>query len=852
MSGETCLLSRAWSVAAVTAFGFSVASSAQQSDDSDARRPYEVVWAGRTADTRPPTLPMTDATGWRVVASNAAGVVTTGTDHLLFGDGVVRLAYRAVGPEPSVSIRPSEPLPVAEGADTLTVWVYGNTHGGYAPNPPGTPTPWLYADFTDAAGKPLSLKVASLAFTEWNKLFLKLRPAERARLGAGATFDGFTVTRGTNTTESVLEFTSCSLYREVLKPLVFKSRPKRGYEIFPGVASGINTGAGKLPFPNTPNTVVPPRAAPDPEIEFDFPPGGAADFGDFRVRVRGGQWIRFAKGGGIYPVSARKDAQVKVRRIGDSLVADILALSGVEEVRFGSLDVPAPWKTFCEPYLKYGYQKPRPQVLATEAGGKPLFHLAMFDWTQSNAAEPFAAKPDGRTSNGGVLYPKKTDGSRNVCVERFVWSFSATHDGVLPNIPHDPSPYRGLTGSNCWRVCYVQTNRLDDLAYWFGVRRRGIRHLVIRDHEPMWRDGNESFTFRTCAAPKKGGDLMEKMYARAMIDGLGFIYGPYNNYTDLAPVNRYWHEDNVVRTKEGGLLTTWERCYSPKPVWAVSACEEIIPVIQGKFRFNCAYCDVHTAVAPWSRTDYDARVPGSGSLSQVYYNYGEIMLLQKKTWGGPVYSEGQHHFFYTGLTDGDYAQDPDYGFMTEPWLVEIDLRRMHPLTGGGFGLGRPTMGRFGKDCSDRFLAATVAFGHPGFFCEGSEENEDRSYFMVQAIAAKYTQANARDIAYFGEGRWMTPSEAILRDVHRANQLRVAYDDGTVVYANGSTNQTLVATIAGEKRILPPNGLWARSEDGSVESYVGEDEFGNRVRHAHGPEYVYDEKNGKRTIRLKEP
>ncbi len=42
-----------------------------------------------------------------------------------------------------------------------------------------------------------------------------------------------------------------------------------------------------------------------------------------------------------------------------------------------------------------------------------------------------------------------------------------------------------------------------------------------------------------------------------------------------------------------------------------------------------AYCDVHTAVAPWDRVDYDRRVPGAGTFAATFYSYGEIMLHQK-------------------------------------------------------------------------------------------------------------------------------------------------------------------------------------------------------------------------------
>ena len=159
-----------------------------------------------------------------------------------------------------------------------------------------------------------------------------------------------------------------------------------------------------------------------------------------------------------------------------------------------------------------------------------------------------------------------------------------------------------------------------------------MTQVIVTDHETGWRDGGESFTFRTRAAPGKGGDQGQYDYARVMQDKLGFVYGPYNNYTDFAPVNEFWSFDLISRTPDNQLQGAWMRCYAPKPARAVEYCAKLAPEIQRKFKFSTAYCDVHTAVAPWHRTDYDARVPGSGTFAATFYSYGEIMLHQKKAW----------------------------------------------------------------------------------------------------------------------------------------------------------------------------------------------------------------------------
>ena len=409
-----------------------------------------------------------------------------------------------------------------------------------------------------------------------------------------------------------------------------------------------------------------------------------------------------------------------------SLVIDTVAPGGnVAEVRYGhaeGLDNP---RLVTNPFYHYGYQATdRPAVAVSGSADKPLFLTGNTDWYLSNASVPFSvnAIKEGRTSyQGGVRYVHKTDGNRNDCFERFFVTLSPRYEEVLPTLPNPKSPYMHVAGTHVWRA-HGASDRKSDAAYWTNIWRHGMRECVITDHETGWRDGGESFTFRTKAAPGKGGDQGQYDYARLMQDKLGFVYGPYNNYTDFAPVNEFWSFDLISRTPDNQLQGAWMRCYAPKPARAVEYCAKLAPIIEDKFHFSTAYCDVHTAVAPWDRVDYDSRVPGAGTFAATFYSYGEIMLHQKEAWKGPVYSEGNYHFFYSGLTDGNYAQDRGYDIPNSPWLVDLDLRKMHDLN-CNFGMGaesmfygenRPAAGPEDKDAyTDRFLAATVAFGHPG-------------------------------------------------------------------------------------------------------------------------------------------
>ena len=442
--------------------------------------------------------------------------------------------------------------------------------------------------------------------------------------------------------------------------------------------------------------------------------------------------------------------------------------------------------------------------------------------------------------------------SRNDCFERFFVTLSPRYEEVLPTLPNPKSPYMQVTGTHVWRA-HGASDRKSDAAYWTNVWRLGMRECVITDHETGWRDGGESFTFRTKAAPGKGGDQGQYDYARLMQDKLGFVYGPYNNFTDFAPVNEFWSFDLISRTPDNQLQGAWMRCYAPKPARAVEYCAKLAPLIQDKFHFSTAYCDVHTAVAPWERVDYDSRVPGAGTFAATFYSYGEIMLHQKEAWKGPVYSEGNYHFFYSGLTDGNYAQDRGYDIPNSPWLVDFDLRRMHDLN-CNFGMGaesmfygenRPAAGPEDKDAyTDRFLAATVAFGHPGFLCSGGMDKTLRGYYMIQQLAANYTLSPVKSIGYLDEkGQLLETSAAIASGAYQRNQIVTEYANGTVTAVNGNKTERM----KWRDQDLPPNGYCGWTQDRSILVLSTDSGQGTpRYDYCVSPAYIYIDGRGRFT------
>jgi hypothetical protein len=389
-------------------------------------------------------------------------------------------------------------------------------------------------------------------------------------------------------------------------------------------------------------------------------------------------------------------------------------------------------------------------------------------------------------------------------------------------------------------------DRAADYEAWRRMTRYGMTKVVVLDHEVGWRDHAESFTFRREPAPGKGGAEGLRSYA-AKLQALGVRYGIYNNYTDLSPLNAHWSEDLVSRLPDGQWQSAWYRCYAPKPARIVELEQALTPIIQDRFRLSAAYCDVHTAVTPWRRVDYDARVPGAGTMAGPFYAFGQVLLHQQKIWNGPVYSEGGNHWYYAGLVTGNKSDDRGYNLATGPWLVDFDLRQLHPL-GCDVGLGKrnkydEALGRRATDADwDRYFAGTVAFGHVGDFFNQRGAITPlvlRSYYLLQQLQSVYARAEVRDIRYGDEhGRLLDTSAAVATGAYLRSQIKIEYEGGLDVWVNGHDRDTWQLPEA----VLPPNGIFARTRDGRllVASALAD---GRRVDQVHSPAYDYIDGRG---------
>ena len=293
----------------------------------------------------------------------------------------------------------------------------------------------------------------------------------------------------------------------------------------------------------------------------------------------------------------------------------------VERVALGRAEPVSDAKLFRIPYLTYGGNDPRALY------GNGLFVFTQFDWYYSDASileGAAAAGPDWAAYNGAAVYVPKTDGTRSPVRERLFITASPR--------------WRGLrTSRTRLRPCAGTVRPALAREEWGGPQGRDRRGPGLGTTD--WRRSRFATTRIAGATPAKlhippaGRTRARRRPGTqdfvAAVQSLDWRVGLYTNYTDYAPVNSYWSEDWVARHPNGDWQHAWMRCYAPKPMRSVEMEALLAPQIQAKFGENHSYCDVHTAVTPFSRVDYDHRVPGAGTFRRTFECFGRLLYNEK-------------------------------------------------------------------------------------------------------------------------------------------------------------------------------------------------------------------------------
>lgn len=445
-----------------------------------------------------------------------------------------------------------------------------------------------------------------------------------------------------------------------------------------------------------------------------------------------------------------------------------------------------------------------------------LFAGALLDWARSAASNQ-----SGTRAN----YDARTDGTRNALRETLVYTAAWHLDECLPNIPNPPSPYRADLGKrvvlDIWGGAFsLLGERLHTLAD-FGI---GPGVGLIHDWQRSGYDN--ALPAHVPANPKLGGDpAMAALVQEGKRDNV--LMALHENYVDYYPNWEGFTDTDIARDSAGQRINAWYnpgtkvQSFAVRPARILPLARTQSPETVTRYGSDACYLDVHSAVPPWFHVDFDAAQPGAGEFATVWDEHRKLWAYERTLHHGPVFGEGNNHWYWSGLLDGVEAQF-DQGWRdgqgtTAPLLTDFDLLKIHPLQlNHGMGYYERWWDRGpGADHSllsllDQYRMQEVAFGHEGFL--GGDAWHDPGLAWLEArlmtpLTTKTSLAHPVGIDYWVNGRWADASAVVRAGGGDWSRLRVRWDNGVTVWANGGKRDF----TPGDLTPRPP--LWRRGGAG---------------------------------------
>ena len=446
-----------------------------------------------------------------------------------------------------------------------------------------------------------------------------------------------------------------------------------------------------------------------------------------------------------------------------------------------------------------------------------LFAGSFLDWTASGASSQ-----DGTRAH----YEARTDGTRNLLRERLVYTAAWHLAETLPNIPNPPSPFRAdLSGRVMLDIWGGSFPSIQAHLHALAASGLGPAAAILHDWQ---RDGYDNgLPAHVPANPKLGGDpAMVALVKEAQTDGIEVAL--HENYVDYYPNFEGFKDTDIARAPDGGRVRAWynpgtkTQSFAVKPPRILPLAQTQGPEIVRRYGSAACYLDVNSAVPPWFHVDADSGQPGAGEFKTVRDAHRALWTYERGLHHGPVFGEGNNHWYWSGDLDGAEAQFGqgwhDGAGTSAPLLVDFDLLKIHPLE-FNHGMGYyerwwahgPDARRGLLSLLDQYRMQEAAYGHQGFL--GGEAWHDPALVwlethLMRPLTVRTALAGPVAIDYFNGRRWLDTTAAAKSDAPDAwSRVRIRYGSGLTVWANGGASPLRVGGGT-----LPPNG-WLASGAG---------------------------------------
>jgi hypothetical protein len=489
-----------------------------------------------------------------------------------------------------------------------------------------------------------------------------------------------------------------------------------------------------------------------------------------------------------------------------------------------------------------------------------VFVSSLLDWYASRASRlfgPSAEEAQHRVRlNGGASYQPKSDGKRHSLHERWVLTVSRHFEEVLPALPTPGEVHQSELAGLVWysipslasaEESYVEAyEKLRVLKQW------GLDRLLVNHPADTWHDGEGHVALGLQGAADKGGDDALQEYLEAIAD-LGYMYSLYSQYRDIAPQQEGWRPELAALQPDGKPASASAGRVRLKPTEAAQLAPGHLQAMSEKFGNPAVYLGLHAASPPWDRIDCDGSLEDGATYLSVWR--AEQRLLGALAAEHTVVGEGGSHWMYAGLLHGYLARQSGPSPCRQPLLVDFDLGRLHAVeldAGVGtveqyVGAAIPPADKHSRSAHlDRYLAATLAFGHAGLLPEVQEWGlaaAVKTYYLLHRLQPHYLGVPVAAILYHHGGNLLETNEALISGAYEHSQLQITYAGGLQLWVNGSWQDPWTVTAQGASYVLPPASFVAVAPGGVL--VYSADAGNGRMDWACCPDFLYCDTRGTR-------
>jgi hypothetical protein len=370
--------------------------------------------------------------------------------------------------------------------------------------------------------------------------------------------------------------------------------------------------------------------------------------------------------------------------------------------------------------------------------GGGVFASMFFDWESTGAATLYPL--DSVFSGTSVYYAQtatyaaRSDGSRNPVNETIYLTVSPSLSDVLPNVTNPVSPLRQTSAKylvfDNWESPFSSVSNQVQ-----ALHQANITNLWVLVHN--WQHGGYDNQYPNVlpANPSFGGDAALKGLSQTL-GSSGYLFGLHENYVDFYTNAAAWNPAAIALNSDGSRKQAWynsgtgQQSYEMKPSLAAGYLTNFASQIHSNYATTASFLDVHSAVNPSDKVDYDAAVTNSAMFSGTLSAYRALAGMLRAIHNGPVSGEGNHHFLEVGYFDDVEAQLDSGGSAASahasklPLLVDFDLLKLHSkATVHGVGYyerfysdsnNAPQFLSFTQHAVLGYMATELAYGHAGF------------------------------------------------------------------------------------------------------------------------------------------